>query len=108
MISIEDESALKKYLVSSEEEYISIFKDWDLQEIEKFINITYGDEDDENFNYDDEDIWNYTKNIDSEFPEKYPCIVILCKDHSFYRTTLDVEILDFLYLDDLNLQVKDS
>lgn len=100
---------MKKYLVNSEKECVSLFKSFVDAEI--FLNIefafvdgTYQSDIGKNPSIDesqDIDIKVYRKNKDSIFPEEYPCLVILENEKDFDRQgEFQIQIFDFVYQKD--------
>jgi hypothetical protein len=94
---------MDKLLVNSEQEYMDLFSEFDLYEAEKFMGVEFAFEDGTYQDNTDDESQNVSKTIYrkrdyNNFPESYPCIVLLANDKDFDRTgTLTLQILEFIY-----------
>ena len=98
---------MDKILVNSEQEFVALFKDYDLSEAESFLGVqfaytdgTYQEDDPEGF----KETMHVSREIykkyeeDANFPETYPCLVLLANEHSFDRTgSVGFQMLEFIY-----------
>jgi hypothetical protein len=106
-----DVGMVKKHLVNNEKEYIDLFKDFDVYEAEDFLGVEFGFVDGKF----QSDIWDddsidesqevsfefYRKTENSNFPEEYPCLVLLNNEKGFDRMgPYQIRFMDFVYLKD--------
>lgn len=101
---------MNKHLVHSEEEYIALFDEYDLNDAEVFLRVEFAFVDGTyvdlvNGNDDQEvDRKTFRKNEESVFPDSYPCLVLLANEKSFDRIgNTTFKFLDFVYLSDFIL-----
>lgn len=102
---------MNKHLVNSEEEYVALFNDFELNDAEDFLGVEFAFED----GIYQSDIWKddsidedqevsrtvYRKTADANFPKKYPCLVLLANEDDFDRTgPTSFKMLEFVYLKD--------
>ena len=106
---------MDKHLVNNEQEFMSLFADFDLQEAERFLGIEFAYVDG-TFQSDywkgiqvneDQEVdrnvyrkcsFSMFKDIDLCFPQEYPCLVLLANDKDFDRTgELAFIMLEFIY-----------
>ena len=102
---------MNKHLVTCEKEYVNLFKDFELEDAEEFLGVEFAYQDgtyqsdmsdsvDINENQDI-DFNTYRKRDDSEFPEEYPCLVLLANERDWDRQgNIAFKMLDFVYLKD--------
>lgn len=97
-----------KHLVTTEAEYVELFAEYTLEEAEDFLGVEFANEDG-TFPTDDEDSDQeasktiYRKLEGSQFPESYPCLVLLANDNDFDRTgALSFKLVFFVYPEDFN------
>lgn len=87
---------IDKHLVKSESEFLDLFKDWDLVDVEDVVGLEFAFMDgkfhsdmcDENVDFDEEqdvDRQIYRKYEENNFPESYPVLVLLQNDDDFDR-----------------------
>lgn len=97
---------MNKHLVSNEDEYILLFKDFELQDAEEFLGVEFAFEDGSYPDNTTDESQNasttiYRKLTDQNFPKSYPCIVLLCHEKDFDRTgPSEFQFLEFVYLED--------
>lgn len=86
--------SITKHLVKSESEFLDLFKDWDLVDVENVVGLEFAFEDgkfdsdmrDEDVDFDEEQDVNrqiYRKYEENNFPESYPVLVLLQNDDDF-------------------------
>lgn len=98
---------MNKFLVKTESEYLDLFKDFGLLDAEEFLGIEFAFVDG---SYQDEDGCDESQDIDrnvfrkkddSQFPEEYPCVVLLANESSFDRFgKTQFKFLEFIYQKD--------
>lgn len=87
---------IDKHLVKSESEFLDLFKDWELEDVEEVVGLEFAFKDGrfqtdlcyEDVDFDEEqdiDRQNYRKYEENNFPESYPAIVLLQNDDDFDR-----------------------
>ena len=93
---------MNKYLVHNEQEYVNLFRDFDLEDAERFLGCMFAyvdgtypdsyeeDDEDEEVRFlnqeQDVDRSTYRKENGCSFPTEYPCAVLLANEHTFDRT----------------------
>lgn len=102
---------MNKHLVRTEEEYIRLFKDFELNDAEDFLGVEFAYADG---SYQS-DMWNglevnenqsvdyntYRKLDINNFPQFYPCIVLLANEKDWDRTgNIYFKMLEFVYPED--------
>lgn len=110
---------MKKHLVNSEKEYISLFSEFEINDAENFLNVEFAYEDgtyQSDFTFDgtnpdnedqDIDMLVYRKLKDAEecFPKEYPCIVLLANEKEYDRIGVNkFQMLEFIYINDFKLK----
>lgn len=100
---------MNKFLVNDEKEFVALFKDFELYVAEDFLGVQFAytngvfSDDDEACEHELLDVSRevYRKHEEANFPEEYPCLVLLANDKSFDRTgSIGFKMLDFVYLKD--------
>ena len=87
---------IDKHLVKSESEFLDLFKDWDLVDIEDVVGLEFAFKDGkfhsdmcaEDVDFDEEqdvDRQIYRKYEENNFPESYPVLILLQNDDDFDR-----------------------
>ena len=111
---------MKKCLVRNEQEYVELFKNFDLTDAEDFLGVEFAFNDGTYHS----DFWTsvqpinesqnvvrtiYRKNDYANFPEDYPCLVLLANDRSFDRNgNVAFQMLDFVYIGDFDEENDDE
>jgi hypothetical protein len=102
---------MDKFLVNSEEEYVALFSDFELNDAEDFLGVEFAFVDgtyqsDLSIDNDIDESQSvsraiYRKTDWSVFPEEYPCLVLLANERGFDRVgDIFFKMLDFVYLKD--------
>lgn len=105
---------MKKFLVNSESEYIDLFKEYSLEEVENIIGVEfpfidgtyvqdldYNDPESIEKEKQDVDRSKYRTNEDAIVPESYPCVVLLWwEDVSDRLGKESFRLVEFVYQSD--------
>lgn len=104
---------MNKYLINSEAEYIALFESYDLEDAEEFLDVEFAMLDGSYYSdVGDTDLDGkiaalgvsksvYRKRSEEQFPEEYPCVVLLENSKTFDRTgNVHFKHLSFIYLSD--------
>lgn len=104
---------MDKHLVHNEAEYVKLFEDFELNDAERLLGVEFAYEDgtyQRDFTFDgtnpdnedqDVDMTKYRKGPDANFPDEYPCVVVMHVEESFDRMgDVRIEFMEFVYAKD--------
>jgi hypothetical protein len=106
-----------QHLVNSEAEYLALFREWDVEDAERFLDVefAYSDGSFQSLTGDRDlsvDMTVYRRRepveeddgLSTTFPSSYPCLVLLANDQDFDRTgPTSFEMLHFVYPSDFGV-----
>jgi hypothetical protein len=102
---------MNKHLINSEQEYITLFKGFEVYDAEDFLGVEFAFVDgkyqsDQSIDYYVDELQSvsrtiYRKTDYSVFPEEYPCLVLLANERDSDRFgPTAFKMLDFVYIKD--------
>lgn len=103
---------MNKHLVNNESEFMALFDEFDLEDAEDFLGIEFAYEDGAYQSDDNEpdietsrtiyrDRFDYEGDSLKQFPNHYPCLVLLANDKDFDRTgNISFKMMEFIYKED--------
>jgi hypothetical protein len=97
---------MDKFSVRNEEEYVKLFRNFDMNDAESFMGIefafldgTYPDNTEDENQDVSRDV--FRKLDESYFPDSYPCVVLMAHEKDFDRHgSTEFRCLEFVYLVD--------